>query len=90
MTFCNLFLNHIPNGLKHNESEKLQSEDFQSKKISTQNDVSLKNSLLKEIDFYLVTDSGLSKKGTLSDVKESVKPAARLFNTGKKTRAQKR
>lgn len=37
-----------------------------------------KHSLLKKIDFYLVTDSGLSKKGTLSDVKEAVEAGCKI------------
>lgn len=39
---------------------------------------SRESSLLKEIDFYLVTDSGLSKKGTLSDVREAVESGCRI------------
>jgi thiamine-phosphate pyrophosphorylase len=43
-----------------------------------QKNLTQKNPLLKEIDFYLVTDSGLSKKGTLSDVKEAVESGCKI------------
>lgn len=37
-----------------------------------------KKKLLELIDFYLVTDSGLSEKGTLSDVKNAVTAGCRI------------
>lgn len=37
-----------------------------------------KRKLLELIDFYLVTDSGLSKKGTLSDVEDAVAAGCRI------------
>ncbi len=48
-----------------------------------------KNSLLKEIDFYLVTDSGLSKKGTLSDVKEAVEAGCKIIQYREKNKSTK-
>jgi len=48
-----------------------------------------KNSLLKEIDFYLVTDSGLSKKGTLSDVKEAVEAGCKIVQYREKNKSTK-
>jgi thiamine-phosphate pyrophosphorylase len=45
--------------------------------------------LLKEIDFYLVTDSGLSKKGTLSDVREAVESGCRIVQYREKARSTK-
>jgi thiamine-phosphate pyrophosphorylase len=47
------------------------------------------NSLLKEIDFYLVTDSGLSKKGTLSDVKEATDAGCRIVQYREKNKNTK-
>lgn len=49
----------------------------------------LKKSLLKEIDFYLVTDSGLSKKGTLSDVREAVDSGCRIVQYREKDKSTK-
>jgi len=57
--------------------------------ISNQNGLSRKNSLLTEIDFYLVTDSGLSKKGTLSDVKESVEAGCKIIQYREKNKSTK-
>jgi len=54
-----------------------------------QNDFSRKNSLLKEIDFYLVTDSGLSKKGTLSDVRGAVESGCRIVQYREKDKSTK-
>ena len=48
-----------------------------------------KSSLLKEIDFYLVTDSELSKKGTLSDVKEAVEAGCKIVQYREKNRSTK-
>lgn len=48
-----------------------------------------KSSLLKEIDFYLVTDSGLSKKGTLSDVKDSVESGCKIVQYREKNKSTK-
>nr|WP_321498934.1 thiamine phosphate synthase [uncultured Methanolobus sp.] len=44
-----------------------------------------KRSLLDEIDFYLVTDSGLSKKGTLSDVEKAVAAGCRIIQYREKS-----
>ncbi|SFM16608.1 thiamine phosphate synthase [Methanolobus profundi] len=46
-----------------------------------------KRSLLDIIDFYLVTDSGLSKKGTLSDVESAVAAGCRIVQYREKTRS---
>jgi thiamine-phosphate pyrophosphorylase len=54
-----------------------------------QKDLNRKNSLLKEIDFYLVTDSGLSKEGTLSDVKEAVEAGCKIVQYREKNRSTK-
>ena len=48
-----------------------------------------KSSLLKEIDFYLVTDSELSKKGTLSDVKEAIEAGCKIVQYREKNRSTK-
>lgn len=50
-----------------------------NQKNFNQKNLSQKNSLLKEIDFYLVTDSRLSRKGTLSDVKEAVEAGCKII-----------
>ncbi|MDK2830655.1 thiamine phosphate synthase [Methanolobus sp. WCC1] len=44
-----------------------------------------KRALLDEIDFYLVTDSGLSKKGTLSDVEKAVAAGCRIIQYREKS-----
>ena len=54
-----------------------------------QKNFSRKSSLLKEIDFYLVTDSGLSRKGTLSDVKEAVESGCRIVQYREKDKSTK-
>jgi thiamine-phosphate pyrophosphorylase len=54
-----------------------------------QKEFSQKNSLLKEIDFYLVTDSRLSKKGTLSDVREAVESGCRIVQYREKGKSTK-
>lgn len=54
-----------------------------------QKDFNRKKSLLKEIDFYLVTDSGLSKKGTLSDVQEAVESGCRIVQYREKNKSTK-
>ncbi|MDD4497165.1 MAG: thiamine phosphate synthase [Methanosarcinaceae archaeon] len=48
-----------------------------------------KKYLLEEIDFYLVTDSELSKKGALSDVKDSVESGCRIVQYREKNRSTK-
>ncbi|MBN2110535.1 MAG: thiamine phosphate synthase [Methanosarcinaceae archaeon] len=48
-----------------------------------------KRSLLDIIDFYLVTDSGLSKKGTLSDVENAVAAGCRIVQYREKSRTTK-
>ncbi|WP_255335032.1 thiamine phosphate synthase [Methanosarcina sp. KYL-1] len=45
--------------------------------------------LLEEIDFYLVTDSELSKKGTLSDVKAAVESGCRIIQYREKNKSTK-
>lgn len=52
-------------------------------------DINPKKSLLDEIDFYLVTDSELSKKGTLSDVKDAVESGCKIVQYREKTRNTK-
>ncbi len=54
-----------------------------------QKNFSQKSSLLKEIDFYLVTDSRLSKKGTLSDVREAVESGCRIVQYREKDKNTK-
>ncbi|MEZ5333762.1 MAG: thiamine phosphate synthase [Methanolobus sp.] len=44
-----------------------------------------KRKLLENIDFYLVTDSGLSRKGTLSDVENAVAAGCRIIQYREKT-----
>jgi thiamine-phosphate pyrophosphorylase len=44
-----------------------------------------KRLLLDEIDFYLVTDSGLSKAGTLSDVEKAVAAGCRIIQYREKS-----
>ncbi len=46
-----------------------------------------KASLLEIIDFYLVTDSGLSRKGTLSDVENAVAAGCRIVQYREKDRS---
>ncbi|SFT56236.1 thiamine-phosphate diphosphorylase [Methanosarcina thermophila] len=58
-------------------------------KHMSQKNFSRKNSLLKEIDFYLVTDSRLSKKGTLSDVKEAVESGCKIVQYREKDKSTK-
>ncbi|MDK2911404.1 MAG: thiamine-phosphate pyrophosphorylase [Methanolobus sp.] len=48
-----------------------------------------KKKLLGEIDFYLVTDSGLSKKGTLSDVRNAVEAGCRIVQYREKDKSTK-
>jgi thiamine-phosphate pyrophosphorylase len=48
-----------------------------------------KKDLLAVIDFYLVTDSGLSKKGTLSDVQEAVAAGCRIVQYREKNKSTK-
>lgn len=58
-------------------------------KHMTPKNFSRKSFLLKEIDFYLVTDSGLSKKGTLSDVREAVESGCRIVQYREKNKSTK-
>ncbi|MDK2892639.1 thiamine phosphate synthase [Methanohalophilus sp.] len=51
--------------------------------------MSLCKSLLKNIDFYLVTDSGLSRKGTLSDVKSAVEAGCKIVQYREKAKSTK-
>jgi thiamine-phosphate pyrophosphorylase len=48
-----------------------------------------KKKLLGEIDFYLVTDSGLSKKGTLSDVRNAVEAGCKIVQYREKNKSTK-
>ncbi|MCQ6962832.1 thiamine phosphate synthase [Methanolobus chelungpuianus] len=48
-----------------------------------------KKKLLGEIDFYLVTDSGLSKKGSLSDVRNAVEAGCRIVQYREKDKSTK-
>ncbi len=48
-----------------------------------------KKKLLGEIDLYLVTDSRLSKKGTLSDVRNAVEAGCRIVQYREKNRGTK-
>jgi thiamine-phosphate pyrophosphorylase len=48
-----------------------------------------KKKLLGEIDLYLVTDSGLSKKGILSDVRNAVDAGCRIVQYREKSRSTK-
>jgi thiamine-phosphate pyrophosphorylase len=54
-----------------------------------QKNLSQKKRLLKDIDFYLVTDSGFSKKGTLSDVKEAVEAGCKIVQYREKNKSTK-
>jgi thiamine-phosphate pyrophosphorylase len=58
-----------------------------NKKNLNEQDPNRKKSLLKKIDFYLVTDSGLSKKGILSDVKEAVDAGCKIVQHREKNRS---
>jgi thiamine-phosphate pyrophosphorylase len=49
-----------------------------------------KKELLTEIDFYLVTDSGLSKKGTLSDVQDAVVSGCKIVQYREKKKSTKK
>ncbi len=49
-----------------------------------------KKKFLKYIDFYLVTDSRLSKKGTLSDVKEAVEAGCQIIQYREKNKSEKK
>jgi thiamine-phosphate pyrophosphorylase len=49
-----------------------------------------KKKFLKDIDFYLVTDSRLSKKGTLSDVKEAVEAGCQIIQYREKNKSKKK
>lgn len=46
-----------------------------------------RKTLLGEIDFYLVTDSGLSKKGTLSDVRNAVEAGCKVIQYREKSKS---
>ena len=49
----------------------------------------MKKDDLKKIDFYLVTDSGLSRKGTLNDVAQAVKAGCRIIQYREKHKSTK-
>ena len=69
-------------------NQKNCNQKISNQKISIQENLR-KNSLLKEIDFYLVTDSRLSKKGTLSDVKEAVEAGCKIIQYREKDKSTK-
>ena len=47
------------------------------------------NGVVKDIDFYLVTDSGLSKKGTLNDVKQAINAGCKIIQYREKNKDTK-
>lgn len=49
----------------------------------------MKKDMLKEIDFYMVTDSGLSRKGTLSDVEQALNAGCRIIQYREKHKSTK-
>jgi thiamine-phosphate pyrophosphorylase len=49
-----------------------------------------KKNFLKYIDFYLVTDSRFSKKGTFSDVKEAVEAGCQIIQYREKNKSTKK
>lgn len=67
--------------------QKNSTQQNSTQQNSNKNNFNQKNSLLKEIDFYLVTDSGLSKKGTLSDVKEAVEAGCKIIQYREKNKS---
>jgi thiamine-phosphate pyrophosphorylase len=67
--------------------ENLSLNNSYSKNHSDMKNPDRRYSLLKEIDSYLVTDSGLSKKGTLSDVKEAVEAGCKIVQYREKNRS---
>jgi len=50
----------------------------------------LKKNKLNEIDFYLVTDSGLSRNGTLTDVKQALDAGCRIVQYREKQKSTKK
>jgi len=67
--------------------ENLSLKNSDSKNHSDMKYPDRKTSRLEEIDFYLVTDSGLSRKGTLSDVKEAVEAGCKIVQYREKNRS---
>ena len=51
--------------------------------------MNLKKALLSKIDFYLVTDSDLSKNGTFSDVKNAVDAGCKILQYREKNKSTK-
>ena len=49
----------------------------------------MKKNKLNEIDFYLVTDSGLSRNGTLTDVKQALDAGCRIVQYREKQKSTK-
>ncbi len=47
----------------------------------------MKKSKLKEIDFYLVTDSGLSRNGTLNDVEQAINAGCKIIQYREKNKS---
>ena len=50
----------------------------------------MKRENLKKIDFYLVTDSGLSRKGTLNDVEQAVNAGCGIVQYREKCKSTKK
>jgi thiamine-phosphate pyrophosphorylase len=67
--------------------ENLSLKNSDMKNHSDKKNPDRKTSRLEEIDFYLVTDSGLSRKGTLSDVKEAVEAGCKIVQYREKNRS---
>jgi len=70
-------------------NQKNSNQKNSDPKNSDPKNLPRKISLLKEIDFYLVTDSGLSKKGTLSDVREAVEAGCKIVQYREKNKSTK-
>ena len=47
----------------------------------------MKKELLRQIDFYFVTDSGLSRNGTLSDVEQAIKAGCKIIQYREKNKS---
>jgi thiamine-phosphate pyrophosphorylase len=86
---CSLKSSDQKSSDQKSSDQEISNQKISNQKISNQKDLPQKNSLLKEIDFYLVTDSGLSKKGTLSDVKEAVEAGCKIVQYREKNRSTK-
>ena len=49
----------------------------------------MKRKILEQIDFYLVTDSGLSRKGTCNDVEQALKAGCKIVQYREKHKSTK-